>query len=179
MNKDDRAPSKFKKPVRPRARISPEVTAEVIRQVEALATPLCLSEGMELVHVEYQRESSGVILRVYIDKPGGVTLNDCVNISRQLSDILEVHLEIAGVYNLEVSSPGVDRPLSKPADYDRFRGHLARIKTRQAIDGQKIFTGVLAGLTDGRVTVTCGQKTVVIPHEEISRAKLVNYNGEI
>ena len=179
MNKDDRVKSKFKKPVRPRVRISPEVTAEVIRQVEALAMPLCESEGMELVHVEYQREPNGVILRVYIDKPGGVKISDCVNISRELSDLLEVHLEIAGVYNLEVSSPGTDRPLSKPRDYDRFKGQLARIKTRQAIDGQKNFTGVLAGLTDGRIAIVCGQKTVIIPYEEISRAKLVNYNGDI
>jgi ribosome maturation factor RimP len=175
----ERKTEKKRKPEKPRTRISPEIAAEVIRRVEALAEPLCTAEEMELVHVEYQREPVGVVLRIYIDKPGGVTLNDCVHISRQLNDLLEVHLETAGVYSLEVSSPGLDRPLSKLQDFDRFKGHSAKIKTRRPIDGQRNFSGVLGGVTDEGITLLSGPKTVIIPHEEISRANLVNYNGEI
>ncbi len=82
-----------------------------------IAEPLCLSEGLELVHIEFQREQAGRTLRLFLDKPGGVTLDDCVNISRQLSDLLDVSLdEETPPYNLEVSSPGVPRPLGKISD---------------------------------------------------------------
>ena len=88
---------------------------EIIAQTKSLAQRLCEAEGMELVHVEFQREAGGRVLRLYIDQPGGVTLNDCVNISRQMGDLLDVNIENMGPYNLEVSSPGTDRPLSKEA----------------------------------------------------------------
>jgi ribosome maturation factor RimP len=78
----------------------------VIRQIAKLAEPLCDSEGLELVHIEYQRESGGRILRLYIDRPGGVSIDDCVNVSRQLNDLLDVNFEDIGPYTLEVTSPG-------------------------------------------------------------------------
>ena len=133
---------------------------------------------MELVHVEFQREAGGRILRLYIDQPGGVTLNDCVNISRQMGDLLDVNIENVGPYNLEVSSPGTDRPLSKEIDFDRFKGNIARIRTTQPIDGQKNFRGVLSGISGGTVSLLVGDRTVAIPFEEIARARLVDYNGE-
>ena len=101
----------------------------IIKQVKALAESLCESEGLELVHVEYQREPGGKILRLYIDRVGGVALDDCVNVSRQLNDLLDVHLDNIGPYNLEVTSPGPERPLSKLQDYERFKGRKAKIKT--------------------------------------------------
>jgi ribosome maturation factor RimP len=90
----------------------------MVAKVWRLAEPLCLSEGLELVHVEYQREPAGRTLRIYLDKPGGVTLDDCVNISRQLSDLLDVGLETEAPYRMEVSSPGIQRPLGR---LERFR----------------------------------------------------------
>ena len=151
---------------------------EIISQIKHLAEQLCEAESMELVHVEYQREAAGRILRLYIDQPGGVSLNDCVNISRQLGDLLDINLEHLSPYNLEVSSPGTDRPLGKQSDYERFKGNVARIKTSKPIDGQKNFKGILSGISDGKVTLVIGDKSVAIPFEKITRARLVDYHGE-
>jgi ribosome maturation factor RimP len=116
---------------------------------------------------------------VYIDRSGGVALDDCVNVSRQLNDLLDVHLDHIGPYNLEVTSPGPQRPLSKLEDYKRFKGHLAKIKTLQPISGQKNFTGMIAGLKAEKVTLSSKEKTVDIPFGEISKARLVDVDGEI
>jgi len=150
-----------------------------ISQVEALAEPLCASENLELVHIEYQRESGGRVLRVYIDRPQGVALDDCANVSRQLNDLLDVHLDNIGPYNLEVTSPGPERPLSKSQDYERFKGRLAKIKTLQPINGQKNFTGIIVGSIEERVSLSLNEKTVVIPFGDISKARLVEVDGEI
>jgi ribosome maturation factor RimP len=92
----------------------------VAEMVARLADPVCQSEGMELVHVEFQREPGGLTLRLYLDKPNGVTLDDCVAISRQLEDILDVHARDIPPYRLEVSSPGIERPVGKLADFMRY-----------------------------------------------------------
>ena len=151
----------------------------IISQVEALAEPLCASENLELVHIEYQRESVGRVLRVYIDRPEGVALDDCVNVSRQLNDLLDVHLDNIGPYNLEVTSPGPERPLSKLQDYEKFKGRLAKIKTLQPINGQKNFTGIIVGSIKEKVSLSLNEKTVVIPFGDISKARLVEVDGEI
>lgn len=150
----------------------------MIDRAKGFAETLCEVEGMELVHVEYHREPSGRILRIYIDKSEGITLADCVNISRQLNDILDVYFENGISYRLEVSSPGPDRPLRKADDFDRFKGEVARIRTKQSFDGQKNFKGALQGISDGNVQLLVGNKTVVIPFISIGRARLVNYRGE-
>ncbi|MFC1858541.1 ribosome maturation factor RimP [Thermodesulfobacteriota bacterium] len=150
---------------------------EILTGVTRLAQPVCESEGVELVHIEYQREPRGRILRIYIDRPGGVTLDDCIRISRQMNDLLDVSLEHGDSYNLEVSSPGSDRPLGKKEDYEKFKGNVAKIRTRQSFSGQKKFTGVLLGTAGDIVTLEINGQTVAIPYEEISRARLVNYDG--
>jgi ribosome maturation factor RimP len=157
---------------------SREVREKIIEKIRELSDSLCESEGMELVHVECQRETGGRIIRIYIDKPGGVTLNDCTHISRQLSDILDVNLDTSWAYNLEVSSPGTDRPLGKPNDYNRFRGKVAKIRTSVPREGQKNFTGRLLGFFEGTVKLDVNSKTVAIPYGEITKARLFNYNGE-
>jgi len=146
---------------------------EFIAEVKDLTEPLCESMGMELVHVEYQRESRGIILRIYIDKPGGIILDDCVFINRQLSDILDLHFDSSGSYSLEVSSPGSDRPLSKKLDFKKFRGRVARIKTIASINGQKNFKGVLLGITEETINISLDDKTVAIPFKEVKSARLV------
>ncbi len=139
-----------------------------------MVDPLCAAEGLELVHSEFQREAAGRILRLYIDKPGGVTLDDCVRASRQVSDLLDVALEDEmGPYNLEVSSPGSERPLSREVDFQRFAGHQVRLRVRQSIGGQKNFTGRLAGITDGKVALELDDRTVTIGLQEILRARLM------
>jgi ribosome maturation factor RimP len=152
---------------------------KIVNQVEALAGPLCASENLELVHIEYQREAGGRILRLYIDRPGGVALDDCVNISRQLNDLLDVYLDNIGPYNLEVTSPGPERPLSKLQDYERFKGRLAKIKTLEPINGQRNFKGVLLGLIEESVSLSLNENTIVIPLGNISKARLVEIDGEI
>ena len=157
---------------------SPQQQERMIRHVTELAEPLCQAEGMELVHVEYQRETGGRTLRIYIDKPGGVGLDDCVRISRQLSDLLDVYFENNDAYRLEISSPGPDRPLGKKHDFERFKGRNVKIRTARPIEGRKNFKGLLLGLTDGMVNLMIKDKPVAIPFQGIRRAWLVNYNGE-
>jgi ribosome maturation factor RimP len=143
-----------------------------------LADPLCAAEGMELVHLEFQREPGGLTLRLYLDKPGGVTLEDCAQISRQLSDILDVQIQDAPPYRLEVSSPGLDRPLVKLADFDRFNGQRAKIRLAAAVNGRKNFTGVLVGVVGAIVQLQVESGMVGLPISDITRARLINYNGE-
>jgi ribosome maturation factor RimP len=146
--------------------------------VARLADPLCIAEGIELVHVEYQREPGGLTLRLYLDKSGGVTLDDCVDISRQLEDILDVHAQDAPPYRLEVSSPGFDRPVGKLNDFIRFMGHRAKIRLTSAVKGRQNFTGVLAGVIDEMVQLQVDNETVSLNYKDITRARLINYNGE-
>jgi ribosome maturation factor RimP len=138
-----------------------------------LAEALCKSEGLELVRLQYRREHSGRILRLFIDKPEGVTLEDCASVSRELGDLLDVHLPDLGPYHLEVSSPGPNRPLARAEDFERFRGQRAKIRTRSAIDGQKNFSGVLEGLSDRTVRMNTGRNTIAIPIDAISKAYLM------
>jgi ribosome maturation factor RimP len=133
-----------------------------VDSVMRLADPLCIAEGMELVHVEYQREPGGLTLRIYLDKPGGVTLDDCVGISRQLEDIMDVHAPDAPPYRLEVSSPGLDRPVGKLNDFVRFTGHRAKIRLTTGVEGRKNFSGVLAGVIDERVQLQVDDETLSI-----------------
>lgn len=145
----------------------------IVGQVWQLAQPLCVGEGMELVHVEYQREPAGRTLRIYLDKPGGITLDDCVNVSRQLSDILDVGLDTQTAYRLEVSSPGIQRPLGKLSDFERFKGCRAKIRTIKPVDGQKNFTGALAGVEGLSVCITIGDQTKAIAFDMITKAHLI------
>ncbi|MDM8536134.1 ribosome maturation factor RimP [Desulfobacterales bacterium HSG17] len=157
---------------------SPVKEKELLGIVADLAEPLCETEGLELVHIEFQREAQGRILRLYIDKPGGVKLDDCVCISRQLSDLLDVSIEQDIAYSLEVSSPGLDRPLGKESDYEMFKGRIVMIKTSQPVEGKNKYQGTLLGISDRVVSILVNDKTVLIPHDLINRARLVNNNGE-
>ena len=161
-----------------REKVPPGFAEKTIAIVRELAEPLCESEGLEFVHVEFQRESGGRILRLYIDKPGGVGLDDCVRISRQLGDLLDVYIDNDIAYNLEVSTPGPQRPLGKARDFDRFKGKMAKIKTRTPIAGQKNYTGRLLGITEGILSLELNDITVAIPHKDIIKARLVNNYGE-
>ena len=153
----------------------PTRSERIARQVFAIAEPLCESEGVELVFVEFHSETTGRVLRLFVDKPGGITLDDCASVSRQLSDILDVSLEEVGPYSLEVSSPGPERPIGKVEDFNRFKGRRIKVQTSRPIDGRKSFTGILAGFLDGRVNLTIDKQTVAIPHTAIKKARLINH----
>jgi ribosome maturation factor RimP len=153
----------------------------VVEKIRALVLPVLEAKGRELVDVEYSREGQGWVLRLYIDEPGGVTLDSCVEVSREVSVLLEVEDPIETAYNLEVSSPGLDRPLTRPADYDRFAGRLVRVKSRVPMElddkgrGRKTFVGILVGLRDGNVVIDLEDKKgyrVEIPLEDVAKANL-------
>ncbi len=146
----------------------------VVERVMAAARPLAEAEGLELVAVEYQREAGGWVLRVYLDKPGGLTLEDCQRVSQQLGDLLDVEDPIEHAYTLEVSSPGLERPLVSEADFARFAGRLVRLQTGAPVDGQRRFRGRLLGIAGGMVRLEVeGGRQVDVPHAAIERARLV------
>lgn len=151
-----------------RQAVNPGVVAQVIELVE----PVCRHDGLELVHVEFQREPGGRILRLYIDKPGGVTLDDCVQASRSMGDLLDVNLDNLGPYRLEVTSPGPNRPLSKKGDFDRFKGRRIKLKTIHPLDGRRNFSGTLMGISDDDVMLSIDDRVVIIPFASILKANL-------
>jgi len=151
---------------------SPDNMKNMIARTKDLLEPLCEAEGMELVHIECQREAGGRILRLYVDKPGGVTLDDCIHISRQSSDMIDVYLEDTGPFNLEVSSPGQNRPLGKKSDFDRFKGNRVNIRTTSSIGGKKKINCVLLGISEDVVKVSMDDQIVDIPYNEIVKARL-------
>ena len=153
---------------------SPVNKDKIVAQARDLIESLCETEGLELVHIEYQREAGGRILRLFIDRPGGVTLGDCMHINRQSSDLLDVYLENTGQYSLEVSSPGPNRPLGKKLDFDRFKGSSVKIRTAQPVEGQKNFKGVLMGISEEIVKISVDGKTACIPYQEIIMARLAD-----
>ena len=114
-----------------------------VTQITGLIEPLIESEDMELVCVECVRVKTRWLVRIYIDKEGGITVDDCAGISHQVGDILDVHELPPGSYTLEVSSPGLDRPLVRDRDFRKYRGCRVKVRTCEKINGQRNFTGRL------------------------------------
>jgi len=142
-----------------------------------LVDPLAMEEGLELVEIELRHEARvGRVLRVYLDRRGGPDVNEGPDIdelsrvSRQLSDLLDVYDIVSGAYTLEVSSPGVDRPLRKPEHFARYVGKRVRVRTAEMIEGRKKFSGILHDTTDEGVTLSQEGREVFIPFQLISRA---------
>jgi len=132
------------------------------------------SMGYELVGVEMlNRKKSGVLLRIYIDRDNGITLDDCSAVSHQISGVLDVEDPIEANYNLEVSSPGSDRPLFKEEHYERFTGRKVRIKLRMMLQGQRRFEGVLAGVQGENVFIEVAGERLALPFDQIETARLV------
>ncbi len=146
-------------------------TEEKIRQI---AERVASSEGLEIVEVTLRGGGRQRLLRVFIDKPGGVSHADCELISRQVGTILDVEDIMSSSYRLEVSSPGLDRKLLKAADYERFAGKKARVKLRQPVDGQQQFTGRLLASEAGAIGVAVESGPVVrFRFEDVEQARLV------
>ena len=123
------------------------------QKTEEILNPIVEEYGFELVDVEYVKEGSTWYLRAYIDKPGGINIDDCETVSRRLSDILDEKDYIDEAYILEVSSPGLGRPLKKEKDYKRSLGEEVEIRTYRMIDRQKEFTGILKEYDEKTVTI--------------------------
>ncbi|MCW7755177.1 ribosome maturation factor RimP [Desulfobotulus sp. H1] len=144
----------------------------MIQRVHDLAQPLLESQGLELVLADLVLEDGRRILRIFLDKPGGITLDDCVRFAKEFGYLLDIHINIPGQYSLEVSSPGINRPLVKPWDFERFAGETVRVRTRIPIDGQRNFRGELLGITEGMVHIKLEEKTAAISFGEIHSARL-------
>jgi ribosome maturation factor RimP len=153
----------------------------LLDRVERLVAPILAEMSLELVDLEYQREGRSTFLRFFIDKEGGVTLDDCADFSREVSALLDVEEVIDTSYRLEVSSPGLERPLKKAADFERFAGKPVKIKTRQKLDPdqrgheRKTFFGTLLGHSEGVVRVLQTDKKggqIDIPLDTIEKANL-------
>lgn len=147
---------------------------EVTARVWDIAEPVAQSEGLEIVDIEYRREHSGMVLRLFVDRAGssGVTLDELTLISRQLSDLLDVHDVVPGAYVLEVSSPGINRRIRRPDHFRRYVGQQVRVRTASPIEERKVFTGRLAGVHPEGIEVEDSQGAHRIPFSQIAQANL-------
>jgi ribosome maturation factor RimP len=139
---------------------------ESIRRAWSELEPQLGEQGYELVELEFDQQYGRRIFRVYIDRPGGITLDDCQAVSHFLNPLLDATELVEGSYVLEVSSPGFDRPVRKPADFERFTGERAKLKTVSPVEGRKQFKGILRGYKDGLVSIETEDGRVFEIHTE-------------
>jgi ribosome maturation factor RimP len=154
--------------------------ADIVEQVRAVAERVAATYGLEVFDVQFRREAGGMVLRVQIDRPGpaataedSVSVEDCARVSRDLGAIFDVEEVIPTAYTLEVSSPGLDRPLRRPDDYRRFAGRRAKLVMREAVDGQRFFKGRLGGVDENDVLIDADDgRRHRVPVGVITRANL-------
>ena len=147
-------------------------------QMWDLLEPVVTGMGYELVEIEYNPSTRHGVLRIYIDHEDGIQLDDCTDVSHQVSALLDVEDLIQGHYNLEVSSPGLDRPLTSIKDYQRFTGEMVKIKTAMAIDGRRNFKGRLRGVEADEINIECDGQQFYLPLASIEKARLVPEFGD-
>jgi len=147
-------------------------------QMWDLLEPVVTGMGYELVEIEYNPTTRHGLLRIYIDHEDGIQLDDCTDVSHQVSALLDVEDLIQGHYNLEVSSPGLDRPLTSIKDYQRFTGEMVKIKTAMAIDGRRNFKGRLRGVEADEINIECDGQQFYLPLASIEKARLVPEFGD-
>jgi ribosome maturation factor RimP len=141
--------------------------------LEQLLAPVVAAQGCELWGLEFSIQGRRGLLRLYIDTPQGVTLEDCERVSRQVSAVLDVEDPIASAYTLEVSSPGMDRPLYTPAQFARYVGQRIAVRLRAPYEGRRRFQGVLNGLEEGDVVLQVEDTEYLLPLESIDKANVV------
>jgi ribosome maturation factor RimP len=148
------------------------VPKEIVDQVRALADPILMNAGIELVDIEYRREARGWVLRLYIDKDGGVTLDDCSRVSHEIGRGLDVEDLISTPYTLEVSSPGLTRPLRGEKDFIKYQNRLIKLRTIDPIDHRHQFRGRLLGFSDNHIVLEIDEGIVQIPLNQVAKANL-------
>ena len=144
----------------------------VNKRVAEVALPVLRELGLELVEVQYRREQNGWVLRLIIDKQEGISLEDCAAVSREISQLLDIEDFVDQAYNLEVSSPGLNRPLKSMADFERFTGRMAKIKTIEPIAGEHVFIGRIKKTEGETIILEIGRKEVTMPFSQVARARL-------
>ena len=148
------------------------MTQEIIDRIRTLAEPILLGEGIELVEVQYRREARGWVLRLYIDKEGGVTLEDCTHVSHEINRHLDVEDFIYAPYTLEVSSPGLSRPLKTEKDFLKYRNHRIKVMTCDPIEKRRQFKGTLLGFFENQIEMELDEGIVTIPLSNVVKAHL-------
>jgi ribosome maturation factor RimP len=147
-------------------------SSEIAERVRTIASPILQSEGMELVDVEYRRESNGWVLRLIIDKEEGISLDDCSRVSHEVGRNLDVEEFIASPYHLEVSSPGLDRPLKSERDFLKYRNRLIKVKTIEPMDKRHQFKGRLLDFVENNLHIEIDGRVFQIPLANVSKANL-------
>lgn len=146
---------------------------EIMARLTELIQPYLLAQGVELVDLEFTQPRRGrATLRLFVDRAGGITLDEITRVSRVMGELLDVHDPISSSYTLEVSSPGLTRELKKPRDYERYTGRLVRLTTRGPWQGKQVHRGILKGLANEEVSLEEDQALVRIPLAEIAKARL-------
>jgi ribosome maturation factor RimP len=148
------------------------MSKEIVDQARTIAHAILSEEGMELVDIEYRRESKGWVLRLYLDKEGGVTLDDCTRVSQEVGRSLDIEDLIRNPYTLEVSSPGLTRPLRTEKDFMKYRHRLIRIKTVNPIENRRQFKGRLLGFYENRIEIEIEGEVFQIPLSNVAKANL-------
>ena len=148
--------------------------SDIVRRVWHVFEPCLDEQHYEIVEVEFVSQGRTKVLRIYIDKPdGGITHEDCVAVSQLLSPMLDEDDFIAEDYTLEVSSPGINRPVRKPQDFERFAGEQMKLVAQAASEGRRRYTGILKGFEDGLILIECAGKTLQIHIENLKKANLI------
>ena len=145
---------------------------KVTELVASFAEPIVKAHGCELWDVEYVREGSEYFLRLYLDKEGGVDINDCEAISRAVDPVLDEKDPIQGSYHFEVCSAGLERALKRPADFERFMGSAITVKLYRPRNGLKEIPAILRGYENGRITVEAGKETITFEKSEVALVRL-------
>ncbi len=141
--------------------------------LSVLIEPIVIGMGYEMLGVEYIPQGKHSVLRVYIDKPEGISVDDCGDVSRQISAMLDVEDPIKGEYNLEVSSPGLDRPLFTLTHFAQFTGRSATVRLKMPINGQRKFVGLIESVANDVLNLESNGESVAIPFDLIDKANLV------
>lgn len=148
------------------------VEREILDRVRPMVDPILLNEGMELIDIEYRRESKGWILRLYLDKEGGVTLDDCTRVSQEVGRSLDIEDFIQTPYTLEVSSPGLTRPLKTDKDFMKYCYRLIKVKTVDPIENRRQFKGRLLGVSESRIEIEVDGGVFQISLSNVAKANL-------
>ena len=138
-----------------------------------LLEPVVNALGYEVVLLEFSPRSGAGLLRLFIDSPNGIQIADCEKVSREVAGVLDVEDVIRQSYQLEISSPGFDRPLAKLEHFERFTGEVAKIQMLAPVSGRKRFQGVLRGVTDGDISIETPEGMMTLPFADIEKARLV------
>lgn len=154
-----------------------EKTVQVIDQIHDLVEPVLQAEGMELIDIEYRREAHGWVLRLFIDQEGGITVDDCARVSQVVGDLLDVADIIPNPYHLEVSSPGLDRPLRKPEHFQKYIGKIVDVRTTSPILNRRKFKCALVSADPELITLNCDGQLYEISLSLIDRARLCYFES--